>query len=142
METLTVAQYKAHRSVGTPLDGNAVASGALWLSFPPPSLNNLYINQGKAHGRFKSVLYRTWQARAFAQLRKQGSWHVPGAISIKLLFSRKETKADLDNMIKPTLDLLMAAGRISDDRNVMEIHAAFGAEATGTRIEIRAQAAT
>lgn len=121
--------------IPTPLDGVAVDFGALELTMPPPSLNNLFVN-GK-RGRFKSPDYKAWQTRACLQLRRQDGWHVPGAIDIRLVFSRAQTRADLDNLIKPTLDLLMAAGRISDDRNVMSISAAFGSGVTGTRIEIR-----
>lgn len=40
-------------------------------------------------------------------------------------------------MLKPVLDLLMAAGRIADDRNVRQLEAEFSAIIVGTRIEIR-----
>jgi Holliday junction resolvase RusA-like endonuclease len=71
-------------------------------------------------------------------MRKQAAWHVPGKIRVRVTFGRRDTRADLDNLIKPILDMLMAAGRISDDRNVVEIAAAFEMGVTGTRIEIRA----
>ena len=130
-----MVKSRTHRVLTVPLDGEAVRWGALELTMPPPSLNNLFVN-GK-RGRFKSPDYKSWQARAFVQLRRQGSWHVPGAVEIRLAFNRSQTRADLDNLIKPTLDLLMAAGRISDDRNVKVISAAFVSSVNGTRIEIR-----
>jgi len=125
----------AHRAILTPLDGDAVEFGALSLPFTPPSLNNLFVNGKK--GRFKSPEYRTWQTRACLALRKQSGWHVAGPINVRLTFNRRQTRADLDNMIKPTLDLLMAAGRISDDRNVRRLEAEFSSSIVGTLIEIR-----
>lgn len=142
-ETMTAAEYRTrvHRVIAKPLDGEPVFCGALFLTMPPPSLNNLFVNARKGRGgRFKSATYKAWQARAFIQLRRQGEWHVPGKVRIRIILNRKETRADLDNVIKPTLDLLMAAGRISDDSNVVEVCAAFESSATGTRIEIRSAA--
>ncbi len=126
---------KVHRMIPTPLDGDAVEFGALSLPFTPPSLNNIFVNGKK--GRFKSAEYRVWQTRACLHLRKQNGWHVPGAIKVRLTFNENQTRADLDNIIKPVLDLLMAAGRISDDRNVRKIEAEFSHGITGTLIEIR-----
>lgn len=126
---------RTHRVIPQPLDGDPVECGALSLPVAPPSLNNLFVNGKK--GRFKSPEYKTWQIKSLLHLRKHGAWHVPGAVEIKLTFCRGQTQADLDNLIKPTLDLLMAAGRIADDRNVTAISAAFVKGATGTRIEIR-----
>lgn len=125
---------KAHRMIPTPLDGDAVEFGALSLPMTPPSLNNIFVNGKK--GRFKSAEYKTWQLRACLHLRKQNGWHVPGPINIRLTFNRGQTRADLDNIIKPALDLLMAAGRISDDRNVRKIEAEFSPSIVGTLIEI------
>ncbi|MFZ5783969.1 MAG: RusA family crossover junction endodeoxyribonuclease [Pseudomonadota bacterium] len=126
---------RIHRIIPTPLDGDPVECGALSLATCPPSLNNLFINSKR--GRFKSPEYRAWQAKAGSQIRRQCAWHVPGPITIALEFGRSQTKADLDNLIKPILDILMATGRISDDRNVMRIDAQFVSGLAGTRIEIR-----
>ncbi|MGQ3299666.1 RusA family crossover junction endodeoxyribonuclease [Reyranella sp.] len=113
----------AHRVISTPLDGAAVRDGRLTLSSPPPSLNNAFVN-GK-RGRFKSATYKAWLSLAHGDLRNHPSWHVPGTIRVRIVYSRAETGADLDNLIKPVLDLLVAAGRISDDRNVAKIEAGF-----------------
>ena len=115
------------------LDGQSADMGALSLSTVPPSLNNLFVN-GK-RGRFKSPEYKTWQAKATIELWQQHGWHVAGPIRVRLTFNRARTRADLDNLQKPILDVLMAAGRISDDQNVVELHSCFGA-VPGTHIEI------
>lgn len=134
---MTTPSYRkgAHRVIPKPLDGEAVEFGALSLPFAPPSLNNIFVNGRK--GRFKSADYKAWQTRACLHLRRQSGWHVPGAIRIRVAFNERDTRADLDNLIKPILDLLMAAGRISDDRNVRKLEAEFTTGIKGTRIEIR-----
>lgn len=124
-----------HRVIATPLDGDAVEFGALSLPVTPPSLNNLFINAKR--GRLKSPEYRAWQVRSVLHLRKHGGWHVPGPITVRLAFNSAQTRADLDNLIKPVLDLLMAAGRIADDRNVRKLEAEFSPGIVGTLIEIR-----
>lgn len=139
-ETMTVEQYReargSHRVIPTPLDGAAVASGALELRTVPPSLNNAFLNLRKGKGRTKSPIYRQWIACAQKDLRKQSGWHVPGKIAVRLFFRKGETRADLDNLIKPCLDILVSAGRIADDSNVMDVRALFTNEGRGVRIEI------
>ena len=124
----------AHRMIPNPLDGEPVEKGALWLCTVPPSLNNIFFNV-KRKGRIKTPLYTAWLTKCHFELRKQCGWHVPGKTRIRMTYSRVQTKADLDNLQKPVLDLLVQAGRIADDRNVIEIHAAFG-PVKGTLIEI------
>ncbi len=137
-ETMTAAQYRkgAHRMVYEPLDGPQVRFGALVLDMPPLSVNNLFANGKKGKGRFATDLYKAWQTRALIQLRRQPPWHVPGTVRIRLQFTREQTKADLDNLAKPVLDVLVKAGRISDDRNVRELRLLFSDKVTGTQIDI------
>lgn len=115
---------RSHRAIPNPLDGDAVPNGVLWLTTAPPSLNNIFINVRR--GRIKSEEYKGWLCRMHLQLRKQSGWHVPGKIRVRLTFNRAETRADLDNLAKPVLDLLVQAGRIADDRNVIELRSSFG----------------
>lgn len=125
---------RAHRIIPTPLDGDAVDGGSLTLSMVPPSLNNIFANRRKG-GRMKTAVYGGWLSVAHMDLRRQPSWHVPGKVKIALTFSRCDTRADLDNLIKPTLDLLVAAGRIADDRNVVGLEADFG-DIFGVKIDV------
>ena len=126
---------KAHRMIPTPLDGDAVEFGALTLPMTPPSLNNIFINVKK--GRIKAPEYVAWQIRASMHIRKQSGWHVPGKVRVRLAFNERQTRCDLDNLIKACLDILMANGRISDDRNVRKLEAEFCSTIVGTLIEIR-----
>lgn len=118
----------------TPKDGEPVRYGCLHIDLPPLSVNNLFANGKK--GRFATTFYKDWQTRALTQLRRQGGWHVAGRVRIKLQFSRTETSADLDNLAKPVLDILVKAGRIDDDRNVCELRMIFKDSVSGTQVEI------
>ncbi len=122
----------------TALDGEARDHGVLMLSGPPPSLNGIFAN-ARSVGRIKTAAYNGWRTLAHLELRKHGPWHVPGRIKVEIQVGRAGTRADIDNLIKPTLDLLVSAGRIADDRNVTDVRAFFADEPgafIGTRVEI------
>jgi hypothetical protein len=142
-EGQTVAEAKPPKAAVTRrafqrpfLQGEAVASGTLALSALPPSLNHAFANANT--GRIKSIPYKDWLAYSHVELRTQPAWHVAGETRVLLLFNREKTKADIDNLIKPTLDLLVAAGRMSDDRNVTQLSAYFSSGVGGVVIEIQA----
>lgn len=132
--TLTKAKRKAHRAITKPLDGEPVTSGTLTLSMAPLSVNALFHNRRK--GRGKTLVYKNWRIEADRQLRGQPSWHVPGKVTITIRVGG--SKADIDNLQKSTLDALVAAGRIQDDRNVVEARAIHDSTISGTLIEIQA----
>jgi Holliday junction resolvase RusA-like endonuclease len=118
----TAAKRKAHRQIPKPLDGDPVSGGTLSLSMVPPSVNSLFHNRKK--GRGKTLAYRNWRAFSDHEIRDQPSWHVPGKVEIRI-YLPKNTRGDADNRIKATLDALVGAGRIEDDRNVVKVSAEF-----------------
>lgn len=129
------AKRKAHRVIPRPLDGEPVESGTLTLSMPPPSVNALFFNRkGGGKGRGKTLRYKNWCIDAALQLRSQPSWHVPGAVRVTVRVGG--SKGDADNLLKASLDCLVNAGRIQDDRNVVEARAIHDDSVVGTLIEI------
>jgi len=52
----------------------------------------------------------------------------------------KKDAADLDNRLKPSIDCLVASGRIDDDRNVVEIVARKSLDKDFARITVRSAA--
>lgn len=127
---------KAHRVIPKPLDSGPVSRGTLTLSMPPPSVNALFANAKK--GRRKTLAYRNWRAFADRELRDQPSWHVPG--KVRVLIRVGGSRADCDNLCKAPIDALVGAGRIQDDRNVVDVRAIHDDGVTGTVIEIEAAA--
>lgn len=123
---------KAHRIIPRPLDGPSVESGTLTLTMAPPSVNSLFHNRKK--GRGKTLAYRNWRAFADRELRDQPSWHVAGKVTITIRVGG--SKADVDNLCKAPLDALVGAGRISDDKELLEVHAIHDDTVRGTVIEI------
>lgn len=123
-----------HRMLELPLDGKPVREGTLTLATVPPSVNGMFANATK--GRRKTLAYRNWRAFADREIRDQPSWHVPGKIRIEIRM--QPTPGDCDNRIKAALDLLVGAGRIQDDKNVVKVSAEFDATIRGTLIKIEA----
>jgi Holliday junction resolvase RusA-like endonuclease len=99
-------------------------STALSLSVVPPSVNALFFNRPKGKGRGLTLAYRNWRAFADRELRDQPPWHVPGRVEVRI-YLPAVTRGDADNRIKATLDALVCAGRIEDDRNVVKVGAEF-----------------
>ncbi len=102
-------------------------SGTLYLSTTPPSVNAMYFNLKNGKGRGKTLAYRNWSASTNVELSSQPSWHVPGKVEVRI-YLPANTRGDADNRIKATLDSLVRAGRIEDDRNVVKVTAEFSYE--------------
>lgn len=92
----------------------------------PPSVNQMYAN-AKRGGRFKTRAYKSWIAGELKALLAQRAKPLgsPAVISITLPLG---TRGDCDNRIKPTIDLLVHAGILKDDRSdfVRSVSVSFG----------------
>lgn len=100
----------------------------LTLDLPmPPSVNNLFVNITR--GRTKSSRYRAWITEAgwmLVQQRNLKGRHklMKGEIAVTVRALRQHRrKRDLDNILKPILDLLVSTGTIKDDSLVASITA-------------------
>lgn len=87
----------------------------------PPSANDLFANvPGK--GRVRTEKYRSWATTAGWMIKSQNINHqVPGLGWSVAIEARINHSRDLDNILKPTLDLLVALRLIGDDRYVDQI---------------------
>ena len=131
---------RSPRRMSPPPCGQPREQGTLKLSIVPPSVNALFFNRRR--GRGKTLAYRTWRAGAHAELEAQPAWHVPGKIEVRIYLAA-HTQGDADNRIKATLDALVTAGRIKDDRNVIKISAEYAHldEGIGALVLIQARPA-
>ena len=88
----------------------------------PPSANNLFANV-PGQGRVKTREYRTWQTaagwRLFAQV--SADMRVTGPYVVDIILPEKML-GDIDNRIKPILDLLVGMERTPDDKHLRELH--------------------
>lgn len=84
-----------------------------------PSVNNLFISVGKK--RIKSDGYRQWQTAAGWQLNLMRVSPFGAQPTDIRLMVPNNNRRDLDNYLKPVLDLLVAHKIIADDRFVRRI---------------------
>lgn len=107
------------------------------MTIKPISLNMIYKNARR--GRVKTDEYKGWVILASNELRKQKGFNIDkitGPYSLYIRVGRKETKADIDNLIKPISDVLVAIGATPDDRNMVGVDIAYVQGMTGTQIRI------
>jgi Holliday junction resolvase RusA-like endonuclease len=107
----------------------------LTITIPvPPSANNMFINVPK-RGRVKSTEYRKWRDAAGWFIQSQPHPKVPGKVNI--LIEVRRGRGDIDNRVKPVLDLLVLHHLIDDDRNVQSVTARW-ADVDSCRVTVTA----
>lgn len=92
----------------------------LTFSLPePPSVNRFknFHRTGGAYPKWKEAA--GWEIKA----QRHGATTLRGAVAVEMTFARG---ADLDNKIKPLLDLLQYMRVFENDKQVEKITAAFG----------------
>lgn len=86
---------------------------SFWIPWPP-TVNTMFGLHG--HRRFVSKKYREWKDSASEHLMQQRPEKVDGPVDIFLrLKAPTKRKWDIDNRVKPILDLLVTHQIIEDD---------------------------
>ena len=105
-----------------------------------PSVNNLFLNNVRG-GRVKSQAYMRWRARSLVEMMAQRPGRISGPYRVQILAGRPTATSDIDNRIKPILDLL--AGQITDDdKNCVGVSAYWSAKIAKGRVQITVQGST
>ncbi len=91
----------------------------------PPPLHAMFLNLTRGK-RVKTQRYRTWIAAAGWDCNGKGRCSGPFKLVVTYSTEKRRSNADLDNRIKPTLDLLTTQGLIDDDKHCEAIHASWG----------------
>lgn len=99
----------------------------------PPSLNHAYAN--RKGGRKKTDEYRAWQFEAILRIKSQRPERIHGPVIVDISIPKQ--RGDIDNRIKPTLDALVMAKVIDDDRHVEEVRARWVYGAAVCRVSIK-----
>lgn len=107
------------------------------LTLPiPPSANTIFRNV-PGRGRVKTAAYVKWRADAALGLRViQKAGHIDGPVAIHIRVKRLRKNSDIDNRIKPTLDALVEAGVIEDDRHVQRVSAEWADDVATCEVEV------
>ena len=121
-------------------DGLPTRSRKIALSLPmPPSVNNMFANRAGG-GRIKAEKYRAWTTEAGWELLRQKPGQIEGRFAIDVSITRpaRKGKCDLDNRLKPLLDLLKTHRVIVDDSLAERITLAWADDGVGVRITLEA----
>ncbi|MCC7253180.1 RusA family crossover junction endodeoxyribonuclease [Hyphomicrobium sp.] len=104
----------------------AIAAGVgAHVALPvPPSVNRCWRNV-RGVGRVRTARYRAWVDEAGWELLGQHPRAIPGPVAITIRAGRPQRRRDLDNVLKPLLDLLVATHVIQDDSFVVALSAAW-----------------
>jgi Holliday junction resolvase RusA-like endonuclease len=87
----------------------------------PPSTNNLYVNL-PGRGRVRAAAYRRWSDEAGWLVKaKTPPVTFYGAVAVRIE-AGAGNRRDIDNILKPTLDLLVKVGVLADDRMIDVLH--------------------
>lgn len=88
----------------------------------PPSANMLFrTTDGK---RFKTAKYKSWITSGMQYILDQNiTFQALSEVHIELYVPRLRTNSDIDNRIKPVLDLLVRTDIIQDDSLVKSVYA-------------------
>lgn len=122
-----VRRVLAGATEATPPDRNSGEAGEastspLILSIPtPPSLNNIFGSHALANGksvRHETKSYIDWQGSALWRLNQQKPKPFQKPVVIFGACDRMAANADIDNRIKPILDVLKTFGLYADDNMV------------------------
>jgi len=99
----------------------------LYFTLPaPPSVNNCFINGRAGKGRFASPKYRAWKEEAALVARLQNKTRIEGCFAVQINAVRPDRrKRDIDNLIKPLVDLLVWQGFVIDDSEMQQITATW-----------------
>ena len=99
----------------------------------PPSTNCIFA-RGKGRGMFPSARYKAWKEEASHALRWQQMDALSGPVEVKIQLSSPTKRVyDLDNRVKPILDLLVDTRLIDGDdmQTVTKITVERGSGFTG-----------
>jgi crossover junction endodeoxyribonuclease RusA len=99
----------------------------LYFALPlPPSQNNMFINGRAGKGRFPSPLYKAWRNEASIRAYMQNKACIEGPFAVQINAVRPDRrKRDIDNLIKPLVDLLVSQGFVSDDSEMQQVTATW-----------------
>lgn len=99
---------------------------AIHLELPfPPSVNGIW-RGGKGGRHFLSPKYKAWKQAAGLLARAQSKASIKGPFCVSLTAVRPDKRRrDIDNIIKPAVDLLVACGFVEDDSLMHRVSATW-----------------
>lgn len=112
------------------------AATAIELHIPvlPPSANRM---NGHGRGRvYRTKAYENWLRNASLVVLSQRPPGIVGAYKLSIQAVRRNKKADIDNLIKPTSDLLQLVGVVANDCHCEFVSARWVSQGEGMSIRV------
>lgn len=134
-----VAPTVRKRAAADDLAAGTSDTPALFLECTtPPSVNETLINGGRGkRGRTAARKYDEWKRRAMWELSAQKIHAFKCPVLVFVAVDRMNDRADIDNRLKPLLDILKRVGVYRDDSLVTGVAAAWAAtQSVKTRVAI------
>lgn len=102
-------------------------SEPLYFTLPlPPSQNNMFVNGRAGKGRFPSPAYKAWKNEASIRVYMQNKARIEGPFAVQINAVRPDRrKRDIDNLIKPLVDLIVSQGFVTDDSEMQQVTATW-----------------
>jgi Holliday junction resolvase RusA-like endonuclease len=107
----------------------------------PPSANHAFRNVA-GRGRVTSPDYKAWKMHAglLLKVRAAGQSVEASKYEVEIIVPAK-MRGDIDNRIKPIVDLLVASGRVCDDRHMQSVMISRSAHVEDGQCKVMARAA-
>jgi crossover junction endodeoxyribonuclease RusA len=104
----------------------------------PPSVNGIW-RGGKGGRHYLSAKYKNWREAAGLMVNVQAKGkRIAGPFAVEIQASRPDKRRrDIDNIVKPILDLLASMGVTPDDSECQMIHAEWVGRGEGVRVAVR-----
>lgn len=101
-----------------------MSAAIVTLKSYPPSANRIW--RYSAHGPHRSTEYKDWLEASLWEIAVQKQPKVEGPFVCKLMIQKPARYGlDLDNYIKPAMDLVQKAGLIDNDKLAQKLTAEF-----------------
>jgi crossover junction endodeoxyribonuclease RusA len=119
------------------IHGPRKAEGAMIFDLPyPPSVNHYWLARGKK--RFISGAGRKFRRDAFYLIKAAQARLIEGDCHVRVeLYMPDKRKRDIDNILKPILDILQYSGVIRDDSQVCALSVARIGHEKGGRARVQ-----
>lgn len=128
--TVPMSANELIRSFASPVKGRMTVTLQLPL---PPSANRLWVRSQK--GMRRSDEYMAWLLEAGWTAKSQRFGKVAGPFKVSIHATRPDKRRrDIDNLIKPTLDLMQHLAIVEDDSDCEQVSARWVTSGAGVTI--------
>lgn len=102
----------------------------------PPTSNLMYRRNPRGYGLYKTPEAKMWIAECLRHIRRKNPLKGKVDVSVELYF---KIEADIDNRLKPLLDLLQEANVVENDKQIYSLVVTKFFDKKNPRVELVVQ---